>query len=238
MDVGLPFRSSCAETHQVDLNVIVKEEDIKDDVKQEESGHLIACPDAEEKSTYSATLQTTVKKEEEEEEVRQLGPLSVMVKEEDIKEEEYGHMISCPDEEEKPFAELHCESQTDCKTETDVTESPRSTYNEMTTVTIEVKKEEQVEEEEHEQLESASQYPHETQQKIHGQNDELNLQLKGSLYHCPLCRKSFTVVTELEKCLQTHSVSVNEQQNTGGKNIHISGHCVERAEFDSERTGI
>ncbi|XP_048103709.1 gelsolin-related protein of 125 kDa-like isoform X3 [Alosa alosa] len=220
MDVGLPFRSSCAETHQVDLNVIVKEEDIKDDVKQEESGHLIACPDAEEKSTYSATLQTTVKKEEEEEEVRQLGPLSVMVKEEDIKEEEYGHMISCPDEEEKPFAELHCESQTDCKTETDVTESPRSTYNEMTTVTIEVKKEEQVEEEEHEQLESVSEHPHIRQQKIHGPNDEL----KGRLYHRSVYRKSFTALTELEKPQQTQSHGVNQRQSTG-KRQHKYAYC-------------
>ncbi|KAG5277799.1 hypothetical protein AALO_G00091510 [Alosa alosa] len=121
MDLGLPFSSGCAETHQVDL--------------------------------------------------------SVMVKEEDIKEEEYGHMISCPDEdeeEEKPFAEF------DCKAETDVTESPESTYNE--TVKTEEEEEEEEEEQQHDWLlESVPEDPHVMQQKIHGQNDELNLQLKGRL---------------------------------------------------------
>ncbi|XP_062400591.1 uncharacterized protein LOC134091470 isoform X6 [Sardina pilchardus] len=91
MDLGLPFSSVCAETHQFGLRV--------------------------------------------------------MVKEEDIKEEEYDHMITCPEEEEKPFAEFHCE------TETDVTESPRFSYNEIlqTTVKTEVKKEEEEEEEEEEE---------------------------------------------------------------------------------------
>ena len=60
------------------------------------------------------------------------------MKEEDIKEEEYGHMITCQDEEEKPIADLHC------KTESDFTESLSSTYNEIlqTTVEVKVKKEE------------------------------------------------------------------------------------------------
>ncbi|KAG5277831.1 hypothetical protein AALO_G00091860 [Alosa alosa] len=39
--------------------------------------------------------------------------LGLLVKEEDMKEEEYGHMVACPDEEEKPFAELHCKTETD-----------------------------------------------------------------------------------------------------------------------------
>ncbi|KAG5277811.1 hypothetical protein AALO_G00091650, partial [Alosa alosa] len=59
------------------------------------------------------------------------------VKEEDIKEEEYGHMISCPDEDEKPFAELHC------KTETDVTESNvTNTETQQTAEEVKVKEEE------------------------------------------------------------------------------------------------
>ena len=65
-------------------------------------------------------------------------PLRLRVKEEDIKEEEYGHMITWQDEEEKPIADLHC------KTESDFTESLSSTYNEtlQTTVEVKVKKEE------------------------------------------------------------------------------------------------
>ena len=67
-----------------------------------------------------------------------LVPLRLIVKEEDIKEEEYGHMITWHDEEEKPIADLHC------KTESDFTESLSSTYNEtlQTTVEVKVKKEE------------------------------------------------------------------------------------------------
>ncbi|KAG5277800.1 hypothetical protein AALO_G00091530 [Alosa alosa] len=132
---------------------------------------------------------------------RQLDQLSVMVKEEDIKEEEYGHMISCPDEDEKPFAELHC------KTETDVTES-KVTYNEtqQTTAEIEVKIEDDKQEHDY-LLGSVSEYPDAAQQKIHGQNDELNLQLKGTLHHCTVCRRSFTALRELKKHQQTHSVS-------------------------------
>ncbi|XP_048103572.1 uncharacterized protein LOC125297316 isoform X3 [Alosa alosa] len=68
------------------------------------------------------------------------GDLGLLVKEEDIKEEEYGHMVACPDEEEKPFAELHC------KTETDVTDFNYESL--QTTVKIEVK----IEEDEHDYL--------------------------------------------------------------------------------------
>ncbi|XP_041960097.1 zinc finger BED domain-containing protein 4-like isoform X1 [Alosa sapidissima] len=40
--------------------------------------------------------------------------LGLLVKEEDMKEEEYGHMVACPDEEEeKPSVELHCKTETD-----------------------------------------------------------------------------------------------------------------------------
>ncbi|XP_062403203.1 golgin subfamily A member 6B-like isoform X1 [Sardina pilchardus] len=89
MDLGLSFSFGCAETHQLDL--------------------------------------------------------SVMVKQEDTKEEEYDHMISCPDEEEKPFAEFHG------KSETDVTESPRSPYNELLQTTVKTEEEEEETEEEEEQ---------------------------------------------------------------------------------------
>ncbi|XP_041960287.1 zinc finger protein 649-like isoform X2 [Alosa sapidissima] len=150
-------------------------------------------------------------------ETHQFG-LKVVVKEEDIKEEEYGHMIACPNEEEKPFAELHC------KTETDIAE-PNVTNTETlqtTTVKIEVKKEE----DEHDyQLENVSEHPHVTQQKIHGLNDELNLQLRGRLHHCTVCRKSFSALSELEKHQQTHSVSVNEQQNSDDKRRHECAQC-------------
>ncbi|XP_048103488.1 zinc finger protein 664-like isoform X6 [Alosa alosa] len=168
MDLGLPFSPGCAETHHVDLRVIVKEEDIK--------------------------------------------------------EEEYGHMIACPDEEEKLFAEFHC------KSETDVTETPESTYNEMlpTTVKTEVKKEEEEEEEQHEHLlESVSEHPHVTRQRIHGLNDELNLQLKERLHHCSVCRRSFTTLTKLEKHQRTHSVRVNEKEKKekSRKKTHKYSHC-------------
>ncbi|XP_076138380.1 uncharacterized protein LOC143121696 [Alosa pseudoharengus] len=39
--------------------------------------------------------------------------LGLQVKEEDINDKEYGHMIACPDEEKNPFAELHCKTETD-----------------------------------------------------------------------------------------------------------------------------
>ena len=38
-------------------------------------------------------------------------PLILTVKEEVIKEEEYGQMITCQDEEEKPIADLHCKTE-------------------------------------------------------------------------------------------------------------------------------
>ncbi|XP_062400203.1 tyrosine-protein phosphatase 10D-like isoform X2 [Sardina pilchardus] len=43
--------------------------------------------------------------------------LRVVVKEEDIKEEEYDHVSSLHDEEEKPVVELHCKTETDIETE-------------------------------------------------------------------------------------------------------------------------
>ncbi|XP_076152526.1 uncharacterized protein LOC143136004 isoform X1 [Alosa pseudoharengus] len=270
MDLGLSFSSggNVTETRQLDqLSVMVKEEDIK----EEEYGHMISCPDEDEKPfaelhcktetdvtesnvTCNETQQTTaeieVKIEDDEQELdyllgkkfewdnlwsvgnkdlghsfssgcnvtdtRQLDQLSVMVKE-DIKEEEYGHMISCQDEDEKPFAELHC------KTETDGVESNVS-YTETQQTTAEVKIEDDDEQEHDYLLESVSEYPDAAQQKIHGQSDELNLQLKGRLHNCTVCKRSFTALTELEKHQQKHSVSVNEQQNTDGKIRHK---CIE-----------
>ena len=70
-------------------------------------------------------------------------PLRLIVKEEDIKEEEYGHMITWQDEEEKPIADLHC------KTESDFTESLSSTYNEILQTTVEVKVKKEEDEQEH-----------------------------------------------------------------------------------------
>ncbi|XP_062402713.1 uncharacterized protein LOC134093571 [Sardina pilchardus] len=84
--------------------------------------------------TYSETRQTTAENDVEKEE---FGPC-VMVKVEDIKEEEYDHMIPCPDEEEKPFAELHC------RTETDVTESNDTCSETQTNLEKNEKKEEDV----------------------------------------------------------------------------------------------
>ena len=70
-------------------------------------------------------------------------PLRLIVKEEDIKEEEYGHMITWQDEEEKPIADLHC------KTESDFTESLSSTYNEILQTTVEVKVKKEEDEQQH-----------------------------------------------------------------------------------------
>ncbi|XP_062387303.1 zinc finger protein 436-like [Sardina pilchardus] len=167
-------------------------------------------------------------------ETHQFG-LRVIVKEEDIKEEEYDHMITCPDEEEKPFVEFHC------KTETDDTDSLRFSYNEMLQTIVkeeevkkeEVKKEEEEEEEEEKEeeevqhdepgclLESVSEHPHTTRQKIHGQNDDLSLQLKGRLHHCTVCRKSFTALREAEKHRQTHTFGRTELSTD--KKTHDSG---------------
>src|SRR4029434_405568 len=66
-------------------------------------------------------------------------------------------------------------------------------------------------------LSGASEHPDGTQQKIHGQNDELNQQLNGRPYHCTVRRKSFTVLRELEEHQETHTLSVNQKQNTDEK---------------------
>ena len=66
-------------------------------------------------------------------------------------------------------------------------------------------------------LSGASEHPDGTQQKLHGQNDELNQQLNGRPYHCTVRRKSFTVLRELEEHQETHTLSVNQKQNTGEK---------------------
>ncbi|XP_062403990.1 zinc finger protein 664-like [Sardina pilchardus] len=151
-----------------------------------------------------------------------------MVETKDIKEEDYGHMIPCvdedeQDEEEKPFAELNC------KTEMDVAEY-NITYSEplQTTAEIEVKIED---EDEHLQesnflQERVSEHLDCIQQKIYEQNYELNLQLKGSLYHCAVCRKSFTALKVLKKHQKMHSVKVNEKKNSGKKQ-HKCPHCEE-----------
>src|SRR4029434_3336287 len=60
----------------------------------------------------------------------------------------------------------------------------------------------------YETLSGASEHPDGTQHKIHGQNGELNQQLKGRTYHCTVCRKNFTVLRELEEHQQTHTLSV------------------------------
>ncbi|XP_062404862.1 zinc finger protein 493-like isoform X3 [Sardina pilchardus] len=178
-----------------------------------------------------------------------------LVKEEDIKEEEYDHMISCQDEEEKPnVAELHCKSETDTtefnvtngetlhtdvkkkeeeeeqevnlKTELDGQEydyllesssGTQTTSGTQTGVETEVK----TEEEEHDSpLESVSEHPHLTQQKIRGQNAELNLQVNqqtdtlsstrkettGKKDHkCENCGITFTTSSYLRRHMLTHS---------------------------------
>ncbi|KAG5277857.1 hypothetical protein AALO_G00092140 [Alosa alosa] len=156
--------------------------------------------------------------------------VDLLVKEENIKEEEYGRMISCQDEE-KPFGEFHCnvksetdnseynvtyyetrhtevkkeeEQEVEVKAELDEQENDDqlecSSETLQAPVEIEVKKEE----EEH-LLESVSEHPDCLHQKIHGQNDELNLQLQEGLHQCTVCKKSFTALTELEKHQQIHT---------------------------------
>ncbi|KAG5277818.1 hypothetical protein AALO_G00091730, partial [Alosa alosa] len=136
--------------------------------------------------------------------------LRLIVKEEDIKEEEYGHMISCPvkdEEEEKPFAERHC------KIETDDTDSNDETLQTPAEIEVEIEEDEQ-----HDyQLESVSDHPNVTQQKIHGHNDELNLELKGGPYRFTVYRKSVTALTELEKHQQNHTTGVSQTQRTSKK---------------------
>ncbi|XP_062404439.1 zinc finger protein 625-like isoform X2 [Sardina pilchardus] len=171
MDLGLPFSSGCAETHQFGLRV--------------------------------------------------------MVKEEDIKEEEYDHMITCPDEKEKPCAEFHC------KSETDVTESPRFTYSEILQTTVKTEEDEEDDEEEEEEeeveqhehlLESETEHPGCMQQKIHGQNDDLNLQPKGGLHQNTVCNRSFTSLSQLENHQQTHSPGVYKWERIG-KRRHKCLYC-------------
>ncbi|XP_048103659.1 uncharacterized protein LOC125297365 isoform X2 [Alosa alosa] len=142
--------------------------------------------------------------------------LRVVVKEENVNEEEYDHVIvSFHDEEDKPVAELHCKTETDIQT--DVAESYSGpTYSEtlQTAAEIEMKKEDDAQDNDS-LVQSLPE--HSQQQKTHGQNDELNLQQKGSLHHCTICRKSFTVLRELEKHQQTHTISVNQKQDTDKK---------------------
>ncbi|KAG5277858.1 hypothetical protein AALO_G00092150 [Alosa alosa] len=64
--------------------------------------------------------------------------VDLLVKEENLKEEEYGRMISCQDEEEKPFGEFHC----NVKSETDNSEYNVTYYETRHT---EVKEEEEQE---------------------------------------------------------------------------------------------
>lgn len=79
----------------------------------------------------------------------------VVVKEEDIKEEQYDYMIGCQDEEEKPFSDLYCTTEADIaedgtynkdkthfaesKTESDAETDISSDETEQTAVEIEVK---------------------------------------------------------------------------------------------------
>ncbi|XP_076137476.1 uncharacterized protein LOC143120223 isoform X2 [Alosa pseudoharengus] len=143
---------------------------------------------------------------------------------EDVEEEDYGHMIPCKDEqdqEEKPFAELNCKTETDLSDYNIIYSEPL-----QTTAKIEVKVED---EDEHLQeydclQERVSEHPHVMQQKIHGQNDELNLQLQGRLHHCTVCRTSFTALKELKKHQKMHLVRVNEKQNSSKKQ-HKCSHC-------------
>ncbi|XP_062404947.1 zinc finger protein 92-like isoform X4 [Sardina pilchardus] len=142
----------------------------------------------------------------------------VVVKEEYIKEEEYEQMIAFHEDEEKPFIEHTCKTETDGEFNV--------TYNEtqQTTAEVEVKIEDDEQERDY-LLESVSEDQTITQHRIHGQNDEHNLQLRGRLHHCTVCRKSFTALRELENHQQTHSVSVKEQQDTRSKITHICTHC-------------
>ncbi|KAG5277845.1 hypothetical protein AALO_G00092010 [Alosa alosa] len=134
--------------------------------------------------------------------------LRVIVKEDVEEEEDYGHMIPCKDEqdqEEKPFAELNCKTETDLSDYNIIYSEPL-----QTTAEIEVKVEDENEHlQEYDCLqERVSEHPDCLQQKIHGQNDELNLQLKGRLHHCIVCRKSFSTLTELKEHQKMHSVRV------------------------------
>ncbi|XP_048103724.1 uncharacterized protein LOC125297401 isoform X2 [Alosa alosa] len=68
--------------------------------------------------------------------------LRVIVKEEDITEEDYGHMTAFQHDEEKPFVEPHCKTET----ETDVAESKIFTETLQARAEVKVKKDEEEEE--------------------------------------------------------------------------------------------
>ncbi|XP_076137504.1 uncharacterized protein LOC143120667 isoform X1 [Alosa pseudoharengus] len=150
--------------------------------------------------------------------------LRVVVKEENVNEEVYVHVISFHDEEDKPVAELHCKTETDIQT--DVAESYSGpTYSEtlQTAAEIEVKKEDD-DQDNDSLVQSASEHPHIMQHQFHGQNDQLNLQLNDGPYYCTICSKSFTAQRDYEKHQQTHTLSIKSKQVTAKKS-HQCTHC-------------
>ncbi|XP_062398950.1 zinc finger protein 135-like isoform X2 [Sardina pilchardus] len=129
-------------------------------------------------------------------ETEQIDHLIVLVKEEDIKEE--NDDIAAFQFEERAVAELHLTTES--------SDFASITYAEslQTAAEVEVKIEEEDRQQRDHLLESASEHPNGTQQEIHGQSDQLNLQRK-SKHPCPLCWKSFIALRNLNKHIEkTH----------------------------------
>ncbi|KAG5277812.1 hypothetical protein AALO_G00091660 [Alosa alosa] len=220
-DLAGPRRSGSAET---DRRSLVKEEEKSDEGHDHVTGPSYVIGQDEDESV----AELHCKSDEGHDHVT--GPSYVIGQDEDesvaelhCKSDEGHDHVTGPSyvigqDEDESVAELHC------KTERDMSQEQTQESNvtvETPTTEIEAKKEEGEQELDY-LLGSVSEHPYITKQKVDGQNDKLILQLSGRLHHC---RKSFKALTELEQHQQTHTLGVNEQQNTGGKKTHFCGHC-------------
>ncbi|KAG5277820.1 hypothetical protein AALO_G00091750, partial [Alosa alosa] len=199
MDLGLPFSSGCAETHQVDLRVVVKEEHIK----EEEHDHMITFQHDEEKpvaelncktetdviespmSTYNETVKT--EKDEEEEE----------------KEQQCDWLL------ENPMSLAQMKRVSVVLVDCCRPQGRRGKEEEMQTLSNR---------DAHQIETSVSEHPHVTQQKIHGQNDELNLQRKRRP-PSTVCRKSFTALRNTSK----HTLLLLQKSRTRTETLTCMG---------------
>ncbi|KAG5277786.1 hypothetical protein AALO_G00091370 [Alosa alosa] len=225
MDLGLPFSSgfNVTEMYQVDqLRMMVKQEDIK-----EEYCHIAAFQHDEEKpfaelhcrtdietdvaeSSGTETQQTTavtLKKEEDENKfnyllrnpvsLAQMNRVSVV-------------LVDCCRTQGRRGEEEEMQTQTNGDAH-HIETNPVSLaqMKRVSVVLVDCCRPQGQRRKEEIQMETKRDVhqieTNTTEQKILGQHDELDLQLKGRLHHCTVCRRSFTTLRELEKHQQTHS---------------------------------